>query len=102
MMALYIGGMGAKGRNFYNDLVRRYGYEAEAAEIQELYLGGHKREAAARVPDELLQLTNLCGTAGFVRDRIAAFREAGVTLLNAMPAGPDPVGTVAQLKAWIQ
>lgn len=101
MMALYIGGMGAKGQNFYNDLVRRYGYEAEAAEIQDLYLAGHKREAAARVPDELLELTNLCGRAGFVRDRIAAFRDAGVTLLNVMPVGPDPVGTVAQLKAWI-
>jgi hypothetical protein len=100
-MALYIGGMGAKGRNFYNDLVRRYGYEAEAAEIQDLYLAGRKREAAARVPDELLQLTNLCGPPGFVRDRIAAFREAGVTLLNALPVGPDPVGTVAQLKAWL-
>jgi F420-dependent oxidoreductase-like protein len=101
MMALYIGGMGAKGQNFYNDLVRRYGYEAEAAEIQELYLSGHKSEAAARVPDELLQLTNLCGTPGFVRDRIAAFREAGVTLLNAMPVGPDPVGTLAELKRWL-
>ncbi|HEY8525182.1 MAG TPA: LLM class F420-dependent oxidoreductase [Acidimicrobiales bacterium] len=101
MMALYIGGMGAKGRNFYNDLVRRYGYEAEAAEIQDLYLSGHKREAAARVPEELLQLTNLCGPPDFVRDRIAAFREAGVTLLNVLPAGPDPVGTVAQLKDWL-
>jgi F420-dependent oxidoreductase-like protein len=101
MMALYIGGMGAKGQNFYNDLVSRYGYEAEAAEIQDLYLQGHKREAAARVPDELLELTNLCGSEGFVRDRIAAFRDAGVTVLNALPAGPDPVATMAQLAGWV-
>ena len=77
MAALYIGGMGAKGQNFYNALVSRYGYEAEAAEIQDLYLAGKKDEAAAKVPDELLELTNLCGPEGFMQERIAAFKEAG-------------------------
>jgi len=98
--ALYIGGMGAKGKNFYNALVQRYGYEAEAAEIQELYLAGKKEEAAAKVPDELLELTNLCGSPGFVQERIAAFAEAGVTVLNITPVGADPVTITEQLKAW--
>jgi F420-dependent oxidoreductase-like protein len=100
MAALYIGGMGAVGRNFYNALVSRYGYEQEAAQIQELYLAGKKEEAAALVPDELLQLTNLCGPEGFIKGRIAAFREAGVTVLNVTPFGPDPVQLTEQLKDW--
>src|SRR5215218_1557175 len=61
MFALYIGGMGARGKNFYNDLVREYGYEAEAAKIQDLYLEGKKDDAAALVPDELLEMCNLVG-----------------------------------------
>ena len=67
MIALYVGGMGAKGRNFYNDLVRRYGYEAEAEQIQDLYLDGKKDEAAAAVPDGLLEATTLCGPEGYVK-----------------------------------
>jgi F420-dependent oxidoreductase-like protein len=101
MAALYVGGMGAKGKNFYNALVRRYGYEAEAAEVQELYLAGKKDEAAARLPDELLELTNLCGTEGFVKERIAAFREAGVNVLNVTPFGADPVAMIEQLRSWV-
>jgi F420-dependent oxidoreductase-like protein len=100
MTALYVGGMGAKGRNFYNTLVQRYGYEAKAAEIQDLYLSGKKAEAAAAIPDDLLELTNLCGSPGFVRERIAAYREAGVTVMNVTPIGPDPVKVVEQLKSW--
>jgi F420-dependent oxidoreductase-like protein len=100
MVALYVGGMGAKGRNFYNDLACRYGYEAEAAEIQDLYLDGKKDEAAAKVPDELLALTNLCGPEGWVKERLAAFKEAGVTTLSITPAGPDPLDTIEKLKAW--
>jgi F420-dependent oxidoreductase-like protein len=100
LLALYIGGMGAKGRNFYNTLVSRYGYEAEAEAIQDLYLDGKKEEAAALVPDELLELTNLCGSEGFVRDRIAAFRDAGVTVLNVTPVGKDPEGVMARLRDW--
>ncbi|MEU4832752.1 LLM class F420-dependent oxidoreductase [Streptosporangium sp. NPDC023615] len=83
--ALYIGGMGAKGKNFYNDLARRYGYEKEAEQIQNLYLDGKKDEAAALVPDELLRKTSLIGSEGHVRERLQAMREAGVTTLNVSP-----------------
>ncbi|HEY7488236.1 MAG TPA: LLM class F420-dependent oxidoreductase [Streptosporangiaceae bacterium] len=89
MAALYIGGMGSKGRNFYNDLARRYGYEKEAAEIQDLYLDGKKDEAAAKVPYELLQKTSLIGPEGFVAQRLAALRESGVTTLNVNPIAAD-------------
>ena len=101
MTALYVGGMGARGRNFYNTLTRRYGFEEEAERIQELYLSGKKDEAAAAVPDELLELTSLVGPAGYVKDRIAAYREAGVTVLNVTPVGPDPLRTLEQLKEWV-
>ena len=85
MVALYVGGMGAKGKNFYNDVVRRYGYEKEAEAIQDAYLDGRKREAEALVPDELLELTSLCGSPGYVAERIAAFAEAGVSHLQVAP-----------------
>ncbi|RCG32947.1 LLM class F420-dependent oxidoreductase [Sphaerisporangium album] len=89
MAALYIGGMGAKGRNFYNDLARRYGYEKEAELIQDLYLEGRKDEAAAHVPRELLEKMSLVGPEGFVRDRIAALKESGVTTINVAPVAPS-------------
>jgi F420-dependent oxidoreductase-like protein len=87
-LALYIGGMGARGRNFYNDLARRFGYEVEAKAIQDAYLDGRKAEAAALVPAELVERTSLIGPAGYVRDRVAAYREAGVTILNVTPLAP--------------
>lgn len=80
--ALYVGGMGARGQNFYNALLCRYGYELEAKEIQDLYLDGRKAEAEAAVPLELLEGTNLVGPEGYVKERVEAFREAGVTVLN--------------------
>jgi F420-dependent oxidoreductase-like protein len=89
MAALYVGGMGAKGKNFYNDLARRYGFEKEAEEIQDLYLAGKKQEAAEKIPYELLQKTSLIGTEGFVRDRLAALKESGVTTLNVTPIAAD-------------
>jgi F420-dependent oxidoreductase-like protein len=98
MLALYIGGMGAKGKNFYNTLARRYGYEKEAELIQELYLDGKKDEAAAVVPEELLEKTSLIGSPGYVADRIAAYKEAGVTVLNVMVFGPTATATIEQLK----
>jgi F420-dependent oxidoreductase-like protein len=101
MLALYIGGMGARGRNFYNDLVRRYGYEAEAATIQDLYLAGRKDEAAAAVPAELLERSSLIGPEGYVRERIEAYREAGVTTLNVIPMDPDPVRLIGRVKEWL-
>ena len=100
MMALYVGGMGAKGKNFYNDLVCRYGYEKEAAEIQDLYLAGKKDEAAALIPDELLEKTTLCGPEGYVKERIAAFKESGTTVLNVTPLG-DPVPMLEQVRSWM-
>ena len=82
MLTLYFGGMGAKGKNFYNDVLKRYGYEREAEQLQDLYLGGNRKEAAALVPDELIAGLSLIGDAGFVKDRIAAYRDAGVTVLE--------------------
>ncbi|GAC1531468.1 MAG: LLM class F420-dependent oxidoreductase [Acidimicrobiales bacterium] len=99
-VALYVGGMGAKGKNFYNSLARRYGYEAEAELIQDLYLDGKKEEAAAAVPAEFLEKMTLVGPAGYVRERLAAFRESGVTVLSVSPLGPDPVKVIEQLKEW--
>lgn len=95
-VALYVGGMGAKGRNFYYDLAVRYGYGEQAARIQDLYLDGHKAEAAAAVPDELLALTSLAGPAGWVAERVAAYREAGVTNLQVVPL-PTGEQTAAHL-----
>ena len=100
MVALYVGGMGARGRNFYNALARRYGYEKEAELIQDLYLDGNKKEAAAAVPDDFLEKINLVGPPGYVRERLAAFRESGVTTLTITPVGGDPVRLVEQLKEW--
>jgi F420-dependent oxidoreductase-like protein len=100
-VALYVGGMGAKGKNFYNELVTRYGFEAEAAKIQELYLGGNKRDAEALVPLELLEMCNLVGPASYVKERIAAFAEAGVTNLQITPVADDPAALVAQMKEWV-
>jgi F420-dependent oxidoreductase-like protein len=80
-LALYIGGMGARGKNFYNDLACRYGFEAEAKKIQDLYLGGKKDEAAAAVPDQLADEVALVGPKERIRDRLAAWRESGATTL---------------------
>jgi F420-dependent oxidoreductase-like protein len=84
-LALYIGGMGAKGKNFYNDVARRSGYEEAAETIQDLYLSGKRAEAEAAVPDELLERLSLCGPESYVAERIAAFAEAGVTHLQVAP-----------------
>jgi len=100
MVALYVGGMGAKGKNFYNALVRRYGYEAEAEKIQELYLAGKKDEAAAAVPDELLELTNLCGPESWIKERLSVFADAGVNVLNVTPVGKNEAEIIGKLKEW--
>jgi F420-dependent oxidoreductase-like protein len=97
-VALYVGGMGAKGKNFYNDLAKRYGYEEEAERIQDLYLDGKKDEAAAAVPDELLEAMSLVGPRSYIKERLAAYAESGVTMLTVTPMGADPVATVAELR----
>lgn len=87
MTALYVGGMGARGKNFYNTVFASYGYEKEAKEIQDLFLDGKKTEAAAAIPDSFIEQTTLIGPEGFVRDRIGALKDAGVTSLNVNLAG---------------
>jgi hypothetical protein len=77
--------MGARGKNFYNDLAVRYGYEAEAKTVQDLYLSGKKDEAAAALPEELVRAVSLIGPEGYVAEKIAAFSEAGVTTVNVQP-----------------
>jgi F420-dependent oxidoreductase-like protein len=79
--SFYVGGMGARGKNFYNDLFARYGYEAEARAIQDLFLEGKQREAAGKVPDAFVDEVALVGPVEWIRDRLAAWRESGVTTL---------------------
>ncbi len=88
-LALYIGGMGAKGHNFYYNVATRYGFGEVADRIQELYLSGRKAEAIAAVPDDLVRNVSLIGPRGYVKERIAAFAEAGVTTLLATPVTAD-------------
>jgi F420-dependent oxidoreductase-like protein len=97
-LALYIGGMGARGHNFYNDLARRFGYEAEAKAIQDAYLDGRKDEAAALVPADLVERTSLIGPESYVRERLAAYRDAGVTTLNVTPLAPTHEARVALIE----
>ncbi|WAL69768.1 LLM class F420-dependent oxidoreductase [Amycolatopsis cynarae] len=104
MVALYVGGMGARGKNFYNDLACRYGYEAEAKKIQDLYLDGKKDEAAAAVPEDLLKAITLIGPASYVKERLAAYAEAGVTTLQATllePGVERRVEVVSQLREML-
>jgi len=79
--SFYVGGMGARGKNFYNDLFARFGYETEAREIQDLFLDGKQREAASKVPDRFVDEVALVGPVERIRDRLAAWRESGVTTL---------------------
>ena len=100
LIGFYVGGMGAKSKNFYNDLFRRYGWEAEAEQIQDLFLSGKRDEAYAAVPDEYIDLSSLIGDEGFVRERLQVFKDVGVTYLNVQTFGPDPLGTIEKLKEW--
>jgi F420-dependent oxidoreductase-like protein len=102
MVALYVGGMGAKGKNFYNELATRYGFEKEAEVIQDLYLEGKKKEAEAAVPEEFLELTTLCGPESYVKERVEAFRAAGVTHLQVQPVptgAQTPISLIEAIKA---
>jgi F420-dependent oxidoreductase-like protein len=97
LLALYIGGMGARGANFYNALFRRYGYEAEAERIQELYLDGKQREAIAAVSDELIDDVSLVGPPDRIRDRLEAWRESGATTLLIATRDVTSLRTLAEL-----
>jgi F420-dependent oxidoreductase-like protein len=101
-VALYAGGMGARGRNFYNDVVRGYGWADEARRIQELYLDGKKDDAAAAVPAEMLEAMSLIGPRGHVAERLAAFAASGVTTLNVTPLGGSTAERVAQVAAVVE
>jgi F420-dependent oxidoreductase-like protein len=97
-LALYIGGMGAKGRNFYNSLMRRYGWEADAERIQELYLAGHPRDATKAVPDELVDAVSLVGPKERIRDRLAAWQDTPVTTLIVGSPQPEALQVLAELE----
>jgi F420-dependent oxidoreductase-like protein len=101
-LALYIGGMGARERNFSNELVRRYGYQREATLIQDLYLSGRKAEAVAAVPEDLVRATSLVGPAGYVEERLRVYAAAGVTTLLISPLAAtraDRVSSAGALRA---
>jgi alkanesulfonate monooxygenase SsuD/methylene tetrahydromethanopterin reductase-like flavin-dependent oxidoreductase (luciferase family) len=95
MLALYIGGMGARNKNFYNNYAKRLGYEGEAKQIQDLYLDGKKMEAMAAVPDRLVDEIALVGPAGLVRERVAAWKQSGVTDLIVGAGQPEALELLA-------
>jgi F420-dependent oxidoreductase-like protein len=99
VLALYVGGMGSRERNFYNQLVRRYGFEDAARQVQDLYLEGRKDEAAAALPPELIDATSLCGPRDLVRERLRIYRGAGVGTLQVTPMTFDADQRVEQLRA---
>jgi F420-dependent oxidoreductase-like protein len=100
-IGFYVGGMGAKSKNYYNDLFRRYGWEEEAERIQDLFLSGKRAEAMAAVPDEYLDTANLIGTESHIKERLAVYAGVGVTHLLVTPIGTKPLDDLAAVKAWI-
>lgn len=101
-VGFYVGGMGAREKNFYNELFRRYGWVDEAKEIQDLFLSGKRAEAISKVPDEYLDMATLAGDPGFVRERIAVYKEVGVSHLNINVVGEDPLKIYELVKAWAE
>lgn len=99
VLALYIGGMGSRERNFYNQLVGRYGFERQARQIQDLYLEGKKAEAGEAIPAELIDMVSLCGPPEVVRERLEAYREAGVGTLMITPMAFATEDRIQQLRA---
>jgi F420-dependent oxidoreductase-like protein len=97
-LALYVGGMGSRKQNFYNALAARYGFEAAAKDVQDLYLEGKRDEAAAAVPDELVDTVTLCGPADRVRERLAVYRDAGVGTLGITPVAGSKDERIEQLR----
>jgi alkanesulfonate monooxygenase SsuD/methylene tetrahydromethanopterin reductase-like flavin-dependent oxidoreductase (luciferase family) len=97
-LALYVGGMGSREQNFYNALVREYGFDEAATEIQELYLAGKREEAMAAVPDGLIDLVSLVGPREMVAQRLSAYRDAGVGTLLVSPLGYNREQQFEQLR----
>ncbi len=100
--ALYVGGMGSRKQNFYNQLARRMGYEKEAAEVQDKYLAGDKQGAAAAIPHDLMDRTCLLGPVERIADRMRGYAEAGVTTLSLMPAGFTLEERIRALRAGME
>jgi F420-dependent oxidoreductase-like protein len=98
VLALYVGGMGPRGGNFYNQLVSRYGFEDAAREVQDLYLDGKKDAAAAALPDALIDQTTLAGPVGHIRERLAMYADAGVGTLMLTPKDPTVDGHIRMLR----
>jgi F420-dependent oxidoreductase-like protein len=97
-IALYVGGMGSRKQNFYNNLVQRYGFEQAATKIQDLYLEGKREEAMAAIPDELIDMVSLCGPKDVVRERLAIYRDAGVGTLGVTPLAFTKEDRLTQLR----
>ncbi len=98
VLALYVGGMGSREKNFYNRLVSSYGFEAAAKQVQDLYLDGRRAEAMAALPDELIDMVTICGTRDKARERLRAFRDAGVDTLIISPMAGDNEDRLQQLR----
>jgi len=101
-VGFYVGGMGAKSKNYYNDLFRRYGWEEEAEKIQDLFLGGQRADAMAAVPDEYVDTANLIGPESHVKERLAVYKSVGVTHLTVNATGANALDDMAAVKAWIE
>ena len=97
-VALYVGGMGSREKNFYNQLVQRYGFEDAAREVQDLYLEGRREEAMAALPAELIDRVSICGPRDVVRERLAAYRDAGVGTLGVTPMAFSKEERLEQLR----
>jgi F420-dependent oxidoreductase-like protein len=101
-LALYVGGMGSKEKNFYNALVRRYGFEEAAEEVQDLYLAGKKDEAAAALPAELIDKTSICGPRDQVAERLRLYEDAGVGTLVVAPMAFDAEGRLRMMRELVE
>ena len=97
MLGFYVGGMGAKGQNFHTKLMARMGFAVEADSIQDLFLEGRREEATDAVPDQFADEISLVGTPARIRDRLAAFADSPVTMLNVAPRSPDHLARVAEI-----
>ncbi len=97
-IALYVGGMGSRKQNFYNNLVQRYGFEQAAGEVQDLYLEGKREQAMAAIPDELIDMVSLCGPKDVVKERLAVYRDAGVGTLGVTPLAFTKQDRLTQLR----
>jgi len=101
-IGFYVGGMGAKSKNYYNDLFKRYGWVEEAEKIQDLFLGGQRAEATAAVPDAYLDEAHLFGDEAHVQQRLQVFKDVGVTHLSVQASGANPLDDIEKVKAWIE